>query len=948
MNATIEFLNGASEIWWTYLFHATWQGTIVGGVLLMGVFIGKRWPAPLRYGLLLLALLKFAAPPLLPIPTGVFSRVRPALVAHERTVAPGLRHDSDTEAAEWNPPMMSISAAPGTSKRIENPGTGKGPLAQTNLHEHRETSVALSWQGWFMLAHGFGSLVFISWIGCQFARLARTARRARVINTGDLSDEFSRLRRQLGLLGSPRLMVSEDVQTPIAFGILHPSVMFPSAVVGRLPLSEIRVILAHELAHCKRGDLWVNWLQLLLLAVWWFHPVYWLVNRALRRVREDCCDDLLLARGLTSNDAYCDVLVRTARELSGTLPLGAALGFAEPAHPLARRIARIMDQTITRRSKMSVLGFLTVFVLGGLLLPGLRSQDSKAPLRQAAIRSPNAEGKSDKSKTVSTEDNADRIPDRDPKIAAVPPQKNATELFKQLVMYQSRLKRSQAKLLDELIHGESSVAPFLIEKLQNQSKPSPGEAAEDRRKAAWLLSEMGGDAKPALAALIKALEDDDDRVTQLAADALGAIGPEAKDAVAPLIEALKFKNQSAAGALVKIAPESPQVARALIETFEDKAYPNRSQLLYSLSDLKSERERLEATLLAANQEPEDQIRSTSAFALSKIGAKSKEALSAIRNWQRQNVRPTEPGTATVRELVEKLKNPSDRFEGLKVLQQLSRFGPDAAEAVPALISYVKDTSNQFQANALSVLVAIGPAAKDAVPALIAYIKEPSNRARGNAVNALGEIGPAAKDAVPALIEALKDDDRGVSGNAARAIGLIGPDSKAAIPLLEQALKDSDPRFRLQAATSLWRIDPAFTKDSVQIMIEAIEHPPKDSGNPSFYLSKVLGEIGPAAKDALPVLERVFEKPDDFGRWIAAAAICRIDPLRSNGIIPRLIQALEDPATANRGGVAYSLGELGALAKSAIPALNAAVKGDDPILREQAERALRKIETTQKQ
>src|SRR5262249_5247230 len=151
---------------------------------------------------------------------------------------------------------------------------------------------------------------------------------------------------QLNLKRIPPLVVSDEVEAPMAFGFQKPAILLPGSVVERLSPGELKAVLAHELAHCQRGDLWLNWLQLMLLAVWWFHPVLWLVHRNLRVVREDCCDDLLLAREIISNDAYCDVLLRAAASLRPPLALSASLGFGELTHPLGRRLARITDWSL--------------------------------------------------------------------------------------------------------------------------------------------------------------------------------------------------------------------------------------------------------------------------------------------------------------------------------------------------------------------------------------------------------------------------------------------------------------------------------------------------------------------------------------------------------------------------------------------------------------------------
>ena len=98
MNHFVDLLNRAGEIWWPYVLHATWQTSLVGLLLLAIVRLGRRWPSPLRYWLLVLALAKFAFPPMFAAPTGVFSRIEiapsdshagpPSFDLAERPIAP--------------------------------------------------------------------------------------------------------------------------------------------------------------------------------------------------------------------------------------------------------------------------------------------------------------------------------------------------------------------------------------------------------------------------------------------------------------------------------------------------------------------------------------------------------------------------------------------------------------------------------------------------------------------------------------------------------------------------------------------------------------------------------------------------------------------------------------------------------------------------------------------
>ena len=71
MNALPDAVNRLGDLWWPLVLHATWQGALVGAVVLAVVTWGRRIPAPLRYGLLVLALVKFLVPPMSALPFGL-------------------------------------------------------------------------------------------------------------------------------------------------------------------------------------------------------------------------------------------------------------------------------------------------------------------------------------------------------------------------------------------------------------------------------------------------------------------------------------------------------------------------------------------------------------------------------------------------------------------------------------------------------------------------------------------------------------------------------------------------------------------------------------------------------------------------------------------------------------------------------------------------------------
>jgi beta-lactamase regulating signal transducer with metallopeptidase domain len=281
-----------------------------------------------------------------------------------------------------------------------------GRFAAQAASAHSSTGFAkgagLHWTAWLMLLHFAGCAAMFLWIARQLSRLRQAVRGSRAVTEGPLPLILNTLAAALRMKRTPALRISDRVTAPVAFGVLHPTILLPATNLSQLSEQELKVILAHELAHFRRGDLWVNWAQILLQAIWWFNPLLWMLNPALRKVREDCCDDLLLARKLTSSDLYCDTLLRAAVEFGRPQPLAGALGFGERLHPLGRRLARIMDTGLPRAYRLSVVGFVVVLGMGSLLLPGLHSQTASRTQQATASNQPPAPVEQARSQPVVT------------------------------------------------------------------------------------------------------------------------------------------------------------------------------------------------------------------------------------------------------------------------------------------------------------------------------------------------------------------------------------------------------------------------------------------------------------------------------------------------------------------------------------------------------------------
>lgn len=100
------------------------------------------------------------------------------------------------------------------------------------------------------------------------------------------------LARRLDLMAPPRIAFSPDVPEPLVLLWLRPVILWPASWAAGVSPTVLEAVLAHELAHIRRHDLWVNLGQRLVETVFFFHPCVWWVSKQIRIERELCCDAL--------------------------------------------------------------------------------------------------------------------------------------------------------------------------------------------------------------------------------------------------------------------------------------------------------------------------------------------------------------------------------------------------------------------------------------------------------------------------------------------------------------------------------------------------------------------------------------------------------------------------------------------------------------------------------
>lgn len=182
---------------------------------------------------------------------------------------------------------------------------------------------------------------------------------------------------QLAVIGAIRLIRSECVRGPVAFGLLDRVIAVPLDFDQRFCACERRLALDHELAHHRAGDLLANTIAFVLLCLQWFNPLAWAAHAAFRFDQEAACD----ARVLDKADAgdrstYGEAIAKAAS--------GRALLFAGALDRPSTLSRRLKIMTKTSHPARRRFGFL---LLGAGLLIGLPLTASQA-VRYVEVRSP--------------------------------------------------------------------------------------------------------------------------------------------------------------------------------------------------------------------------------------------------------------------------------------------------------------------------------------------------------------------------------------------------------------------------------------------------------------------------------------------------------------------------------------------------------------------------------
>ncbi|MDO9370567.1 MAG: M56 family metallopeptidase [Sphingopyxis sp.] len=337
------------------LLGLAWKSAIVAALTLALLRLARSRSAGERSMIAhagLMALLALPAAMLLlpqwaPLPAGwSFESAAPIV----QTAAPGVA------AVDPAPATASVPAVAGVSFEGKGPFKADGAGSAPN---------AFAWSDLAPFLYLVPLALLFAMMLLAVVRLFAMRRRAEVLVERSWLTALAEAQRRMGFKHGTALLVSNELRSPISWGVLRPTIVLsPKAVAAS---GEAEAIIAHELAHVARLD----WAKLLgarvACALFWFNPLVWMLARESHQLREEAADDAVLMSDIDAPD-YATLLVGAARH-DNERALLAAHGVAPGKNSLKRRITRVLDGSLKRGPASASWILMSLVLPAGVTAP---------------------------------------------------------------------------------------------------------------------------------------------------------------------------------------------------------------------------------------------------------------------------------------------------------------------------------------------------------------------------------------------------------------------------------------------------------------------------------------------------------------------------------------------------------------------------------------------------
>lgn len=274
------------------LFHITLNNASISLVLAIAALItGITLKRPaITHLLWLLVFVKLLTPPVVMIPA-----------------IPNLwSGDSDTSPQA----IMDINE----QQAIED--TQRTGIAGDSLFSKRVSNVLTNGKQLLFLTWLLGSMIVFTWSLLQVYRFHRLLKNESDTASPEIMSSILKIGNSLGLKNIPAIRTTTANVSPMVWWTGRKVwVVIPVNLIRQMDAQGLQWILSHELAHVRRRDYIVRWIEWLVCVFFWWNPVTWWARYNLRANEELCCDDLVLSILKPKPYVYGDSLLKAVEIL---------------------------------------------------------------------------------------------------------------------------------------------------------------------------------------------------------------------------------------------------------------------------------------------------------------------------------------------------------------------------------------------------------------------------------------------------------------------------------------------------------------------------------------------------------------------------------------------------------------------------------------------------------
>lgn len=249
---------------------------------------------------------------------------------------------------------ISAEAVPVPQESVTEESVTEESVTETLTADEILHLIAVIWLG--------GAAVFFLWRIIGYAVVSIRLRRDLLPADAEAEKLYRSLAESMGIRHAPPLRISREIHSPMLCGYFRPVIVLPALSLSAESASGI---LAHELTHYRRGDLWVKFICVLAASVNWFNPFVHLAASRCNREMELSCDEAVLtglddAARVSYGSAMLEI-IKSCRSTSTSM----TTHFNPRKSAVRERFQGILDSTVKKRGVWMIVLVLVFCVLAG-------------------------------------------------------------------------------------------------------------------------------------------------------------------------------------------------------------------------------------------------------------------------------------------------------------------------------------------------------------------------------------------------------------------------------------------------------------------------------------------------------------------------------------------------------------------------------------------------------